>query len=127
MLNREMYLSSTIPKLASEDKDLTSYKAEDILKIATVNGAHCFDMPEIDTIEEGKKADLIVLDMKKPNMNPVNNIIPNIVYSGSVTNVKLTMVNGKILYEGGKYFIGEKPETIYKMAEKYKSELLAKL
>ncbi len=124
---REMYLSSTIPKLASEDKDLTSYKAEDILKIATVNGAHCFDMPEIDTIEEGKKADLIVLDMKKPNMNPVNNIIPNIVYSGSVTNVKLTMVNGKILYEGGKYFIGEKPETIYKMAEKYKSELLAKL
>lgn len=38
-------------------------------------------------------------------MQPINNIIKNIVYSGSKENVKLTMINGKILYENGE-FIG---------------------
>lgn len=124
---KEMFLASTLPKVVSEDKDLTSYKAEEILKIATINGARCLDMPEIESLEEGKKADLIMIDLSQPNMQPINNIIVNIVYSGSTSIVKLTMVNGKILYENGKYFIGEKPADIYKSAESCKQRLLAKL
>ena len=49
-------------------------------------------------------------------VQPLNNIGKNIVYSGSKQNVKLTMCAGKILYENGDFFIGEKPETIYKKA-----------
>ena len=54
---------------------------------------------ECDSLAEGKKADLIMLDLKQPNMQPENNLVRNIVYSGSKQNVKLTMVNGQILYE----------------------------
>ena len=59
-----------------------------------------------------------MLDLKQPNMQPENNLVRNIVYSGSKQNVKMTMIHGKILYEDGKYNIGEAPEDIYKEANK---------
>ena len=43
----------------------------------------------------------------------MNNIIKNIVYAGSKDNVKLTMVNGKILYRDGRFDIGFDPKEIY--------------
>ena len=49
-------------------------------------------------------------------MQPLNNIAKNIVYAGSKQNVKRTMVNGKILYECGEFFVGEDPEKIYEKA-----------
>ena len=54
-----------------------------------------------------------MIDLHQPNMQPINNIEKNIVYSGSKQNVKMTMVNGKILYEDGAFFIGADAEEIY--------------
>ena len=56
------------------------------------------------------------MDLMQPNMQPEHNLTKNLVYSGSKQNVKLTMVNGKILYEDGQFFIGEEPQEIYKKA-----------
>lgn len=72
---------------------------------------------DCDTIAEGKKADLIVIDLHKPSMQPINNILKNIVYSGSKDIVKMTMVNGRILYENGE-FKGVDAEKIYYNAQK---------
>lgn len=47
------------------------------------------------------------MDLMQPNMQPEHNLTKNLVYSGSKQNVKLTMVNGKILYEDGQFFISE--------------------
>ena len=69
-----------------------------------------------DYIKVGKKADFIEIDLNQPNMQPLNNIAKNIVYAGSKQNVKRTVVNGKILYDSGEFYIGETPETIYKKA-----------
>ena len=71
---------------------------------------------DCDTLELGKKADMILIDLHQPNMQPLNNITKNVVYSGCRQNVKLTMVNGKILYEDGKFSIGMEPEEIYEKA-----------
>ena len=71
---------------------------------------------DCDTIAEGKLADLILIDLHKPNMQPIHNLSKNIVYSGSKQNVALTMVNGKILYQNGEFFVGEDPEKIYEKA-----------
>lgn len=73
-------------------------------------------LPDCDRLAVGKKADLIMLDLKKPNMQPENNIVKNIVYAGSKQNVKMTMVNGKILYENGAFSIGFSEEEIYRRA-----------
>mgnify|MGYP000811676656 FL=1 len=47
-------------------------------------------------------------------MQPLNNIAKNLVYAGSRDNVRLTMVNGRVLYENGEFFVGEEPERIYR-------------
>ena len=56
-------------------------------------------------------------------MQPLNGIVKNIVYSGSKENVALTMVNGRILYEKGEFFIGEDPEELYQKVNRRLTEL----
>ena len=73
-------------------------------------------LKDADVLAEGKFADLIMIDLHQPNMQPINNIEKNIVYSGSKQNVKLTMVNGKVLYENGEFFIGTPAEDVYAKA-----------
>ena len=67
---------------------------------------------DADCIAPGKLADLVVIDLHQANMQPEHNTMKNLVYSGSNSNVLLTMVNGKILYENGVYHVGESPEDI---------------
>lgn len=112
---REMYLISATQKL--KDKNAASTDANKILEMATVGSAKCMGLDSCDIIDRGKTADLIVLDLNRPNMHPINNITKNIVYSGSKENVKLTMINGKILYENGE-FVGIDTDEIYRNAQK---------
>lgn len=111
---REMFLICALQKI--NDRDASSTDANQILKMATIGSAHCMGLNDCDVIDIGKTADLIVIDLHKPNMQPINNITKNIVYSGSKENIKMTMINGKILYKDGE-FIGIDAEEIYKKAQ----------
>ena len=111
---REMFLTTALQKYRTENAAALS--AEKVLFMATKGGADAMHLEDCDSLSAGKKADIIMLDMKQPNMQPENHIIRNIVYSGSKSNVKMTMVDGKILYEDGKYFVGEDIEDIYAQA-----------
>ena len=113
---REMFLVTGLQKL--QRKDAAACDAVEVLRMATTNGARMLGLDECDSLAAGKKADLIILDLHQPNMQPLNNIVKNVVYSGSKANVKLTMINGKVLYEDGKYFIGEEAEAVYSEANR---------
>lgn len=112
---REMFLVTGLSKLKTMDP--TSLDGYQVLKMVTVGGARALGLDDADTLEVGKLADIIMIDLHRPNMQPLNNIEKNIVYSGSKENVKMTMINGRILYEDGKFFIGEPIEDIYKRAQ----------
>lgn len=118
---REMFLVTGLAKL--KNSDASCIDAVDVLKMATVNGAHAMGLKDADVLAEGKLADIIMLDMHQPNMQPVNNIVKNIVYSGSKSNVLMTMIGGIVRYEKGEFFIGEDPEDIYKKAEEIKKRI----
>ena len=113
---REMYLTSVLAKY--RENDASAVDALRVLEMACVGGARAIGLDGCDAIAVGKKADLTVIDLHKPNMRPINNIAKNIVYSGSKDNVCLTMVNGRVLYENGEFFIGEDAGRIYDEAEK---------
>lgn len=117
---REMYLICVTQKLAQNDA--AACDAERILYAATVGSARCMGLMNCDVIDTGKAADLTVIDLHSPNMQPINDIVKNLVYSGSKSNVKLTMVNGKILYENGE-FPGTDTEKIYYEAQKITDRL----
>lgn len=111
---REMFLTSALAKVHQMDAECVS--ADEILHMATAGGAHAMLLPDCDSLEVGKKADIIMIDLQQPNMQPENNIVKNLVYSGSKQNVKMTMVNGKVLYEDNHFDIGFDPADIYRRA-----------
>ena len=48
-----------------------------------------------------------MIDLSKPSMRPINNIISNLVYAGSKDIIKMTMVNGKILYKDNQFLVDD--------------------
>lgn len=120
---REMFLVTGLAKVKAFDA--AAVDAIDVLRMATVEGAHAMGLDNADILAEGKFADLIMIDLNQPNMQPVHNIAKNIVYSGSKQNVKMTMVNGKVLYENGKFDVGTPVEEIYVKANEIASRVIS--
>ena len=118
---REMFLVTGLQKLLN--KDASACDADTVLQMAVKGGALATGLTDCDCLAEGKKADLVMIDLSRPNMQPLNNIGKNLVYSGSKENVKLTMINGKILYENGDFFVGVSAEEIYRKANEIAERL----
>lgn len=111
---REMFLVTGLAKVREGDASIVP--AEEVLYMATASGAKAMGLYDCNSLAEGKFADLIMIDLNQPNMQPENDFVKNIVYSGSKSNVALTMVNGRILYENGKFFLGTDPGEVYAKA-----------
>ena len=77
--------------------------ASELLRMATENGALSQGRTDTGTIAVGKRADLIVLDVDVPWMQPVSDMATNLVYSGQGSDVVLTMVDGQVLYRDGEW------------------------
>lgn len=117
---REMYLSTVLSNV--ETHNAAAVEPFKILKAGTVGGALCMGINDSDVLKVGKNADIVMIDMDKPCMQPENNIVRNIVYSGDNSCVKMTMINGKVLYEDGQF------TTIdYELTRKKCTELLTEL
>ena len=87
--------------------------AYEVLKLATINGAKALGLEEqIGSIEEGKLADIIIIDMDDIKLKPVNDLISEIVYNVKSNNVCSTIVNGEILMENGK-ILNDRENEIY--------------
>ena len=117
---REMFLVTGLQKY--REKDAAACSAFDVLEMATKGGALAMGLSDCDVLSEGKLADLAVIDLMQPNMQPVHNIAKNLVYAGSKQNVYMTVVNGKVLYENGKFTTVDAQE-IYSRAEKLAKEI----
>lgn len=95
---REMEITGLVSKLYA-DKNIEAYE---ILKMATINGAKALGMEnELGTVEEGKLADLILIDLDNINHKPNQNILTSLIYSTYESDIKYTIINGKIVYENG--------------------------
>ena len=122
---REMFLVTGLQKAVCDDPE--AVPAREVLKMATVNGARACGLPECDSIAEGKKADLILIDLNQPNMQPLRNLDKNLVYSGSKSNVKMTMIGGKVLYRDGEFYLDSSREEIFAKANEYAEKIFADL
>ncbi|MBR1905175.1 MAG: amidohydrolase [Clostridiales bacterium] len=117
---REMYLDCVLSNV--ETKNAAAVDPFTILKAGTSGGALCMGLTDCDVLDAGKKADIIMIDMNKPSMQPENNIVRNIVYSGDNSVVKMTMIDGKILYEDGKFNTLDLDEVI-RECNKFRKDL----
>lgn len=97
----EMKTFAMLQKIKIDDPVAVS--VDDVLRCATVAGAKSQGRADSGCIKAGNCADLVVLDIDKPYMHPQHNLLNNLVYSAMGTDVVLTMVDGKILYDHGEY------------------------
>ena len=81
-------------------------------------------LSECDCIQAGKKADLLLIDLNQPNMQPLRNLEKNLVYSGSKQNVKMTMVCGNVLYQDGEFYLDCPKEEIFEKANEIAQKIL---
>lgn len=116
----EMFLVATLSKVNIYNAEVVS--ASDVLKMATVNGAKALGFNSGE-IKVGKLADIILIDINKPHYYPQQNLISNLIYAGKSSDVYLTMINGKIKYYNGEYFIGEEKEKIYDEVTKIRERI----
>lgn len=110
----EMNAAALLGKLRALDP--TALPAQDVLDMATRDAATVIGWPELGSIEPGKQADLIVLDGNAPNFQPPHNPVSHLVYAATGAEVRLTMVEGRVLYRDGVYTSLDYPALMREMS-----------
>jgi 5-methylthioadenosine/S-adenosylhomocysteine deaminase len=102
----------------------TVMPAGSVLEMATINGAKALRLEnEMGSLEVGKKADVVLVDLKKPHLTPVHNVVSHLVYSAVGDDVDTVIVNGKIIMQGRKVLTMDE-EHVMKKAQEVSDALL---
>ncbi len=96
------------------------------LDAATYSGAQSQGRLDCGRIAEGYKADLIVMDMKDPHWHPEHDLVNNLIYSSSGSDVIMTMVDGNVIYNNGEFTTIDIEKVIYEV-DKAKTKILGEL
>ncbi len=124
-LMEEMNLAADLQKVATGDPRNVS--AEQAVDMATILGARAVGMErEIGSIEPGKRADLITLQLDEPNAVPMYHVYSQIVYALKAADVEDTVVDGRILVEHGRALHGD-AAAIYAKARQYQNQVSSSL
>ncbi|MDR1778701.1 MAG: amidohydrolase [Clostridiales Family XIII bacterium] len=106
--------------------DPTLLSPREAVNAATFAGAAAQGRSDCGSLSEGYRADLIVLDMHKPEMQPVHDVYNNLVYAASGRDVYMTMIDGKVVYKDGAYLTLDIDRVLYEAAAATK-RILGKL
>jgi 5-methylthioadenosine/S-adenosylhomocysteine deaminase len=126
--NLDMFESMKIAALLQKQyyKDPTVMPAQMVMKMATIDGARALGLEKtVGTLEAGKKADIILLDFKKPHLTPIHDPYANMVYSAHGSDVDTVIVDGKVLMEKRKVKTLDEEEVMLK-AQKTSTDMLTR-
>jgi 5-methylthioadenosine/S-adenosylhomocysteine deaminase len=98
----EMLLAALIHKGRSGDP--TVVQAEQALAMATRDAARACGIGDlVGTLEPGKRADLAVVDLDRPHLQPVHHEVSHLVYAAGAPDVRMTVVNGEVVMRDGEF------------------------
>lgn len=111
-----MKMASLLQKLKYQDP--TALPSQTALRLATIHGAEALGLERIiGSLEIGKKADIILVNMKKANLIPLHDLCANLVYSARGCDVDTAIVNGRIIMSNRKVQTVDEDEVLKKAAE----------
>ena len=121
----EMASAARFQKVTKMDPRVLS--ARDVLEMATIGGARVLGMEDkIGTLEAGKRADVIIINLQQPKTQPVYSVESAIVYAASGSSVITTICDGKILMRDRKVLTVDVPAAIAK-AKQYRDQVVKSL
>ena len=112
---RELTMLTLIHKGVSQDAQAVTAKQG--FEMATKNGAAALGISDIGEIQAGKKADLVILNVDSPNMQPLNNPVSALAYSTNGSETECVIVDGEVLYENGEYPTIDKERVLYEISK----------
>lgn len=121
---KDVYLFGVVYKGFYHDPTLIS--PAQALYAATRAGAISQGRMDSGLITQGNRADLCVLDIDTPQFSPMTDAACNVVYSAQGADIKLTMVDGEVLYRDGEYTTID-IERVRAEAQKHTDRILSKL
>jgi len=117
--------AARLQKVAKMDPKVLS--ARDVLEMATIGGARVLGLADkVGTLEVGKQADVIVIDLSQPKSQPVYAVESAIVYAASGSAVTTTICDGKVLMRNRHVLTVDVPEAVAK-AKEYRSRVVKSL
>jgi 5-methylthioadenosine/S-adenosylhomocysteine deaminase len=120
----EMKIAALLQKL--NENDPTVLPAEKVFKMATIGGASALGLDsDIGTIEVGKKADIVLIDIKSANLTPFRNPYSHIVYSANGPDVDSVICDGTLLMKNKELQTLDEVEVI-EIAENSAEDLISK-
>jgi 5-methylthioadenosine/S-adenosylhomocysteine deaminase len=121
----EMASAARLQKVSRGDPKALS--ARDVLEMATIAGARVLGLDDkIGTLEAGKRADVVIIDLQQPKSQPVYAVESAIVYAASGSSVVTTICDGKILMRNGKVLTVDEKAAIAK-AKQYRDQVVKSL
>jgi len=115
---RDMRLVSYLANLRQEEP--TVVPAEAVLEMATINGARAMGIEDqAGSIEAGKKADFIVIDMDKPHLTPAPDPVSTIVYAAHGSDVETVVIDGQLLMESRKLLTLDEDAILNEARERF--------
>lgn len=124
-VGRQAYLTSMMHR--DTRRDVSALSAEQVLEMATVNGARTMGMTEqIGSLEVGKRADIVMHTRKRPEWHPGLDVVTSFVYSAQCTGVDTVLVDGDVVLERG-VFTGVDEDAEYTRIDRAARELYQRM
>nr|WP_318715514.1 amidohydrolase [uncultured Treponema sp.] len=120
----EIHIAALLCRGATKDANAVS--AADIVKMATVNGALAQGRKDCGAVKVGNKADIIVFDLMKPNLQPDFDTLANVVFSAQSSDIVMNMIDGRVVYRNGNFAFINK-EEVYNEVNERLSRILKEL
>ncbi|MEW6740454.1 MAG: amidohydrolase family protein [Nitrospirota bacterium] len=112
----EMSTTAKVHKAISGDPTVLNSKT--VLTMATRWGAEVLGLGDrIGSIEKGKLADIITINLKKPHLTPMYDVYSHIVYAAMASDVETVMVNGRVLVNNGMFVAADEEDILQKASE----------
>jgi 5-methylthioadenosine/S-adenosylhomocysteine deaminase len=118
----EMDSAAKLHKLISNDPKVVS--AEEAFEMATIRGARALHLEkEIGSIEKGKRADLVIVDLESLNQTPSYNIYSDLVYATKAGDVRTVIIEGRVVMRDRR-LLTLNEETIKADARRYRERII---
>jgi cytosine/adenosine deaminase-related metal-dependent hydrolase len=119
-LLRDLHEVASVARLRAQSRD--PMPPETVLEMATLNGARAMGIEdEVGSIEVGKRADFIVIDMDAPHLTPVWNPVATVVRSAVGSDVDTVVIDGRIIMQGRKLLTLDEDAVVEDVRQRYRA------
>ena len=119
-LMEEIDLAAKLAKISKMDP--LALNAKSVVEMATIDGARALHLEkEVGSLEQGKKADVVLISLNEPNAVPIYDIYAQIAYSLKGSDVDTVVIGGRVVMRDHKLLTIDEPQVLEKAREYGKS------